>query len=94
MNRTEAVNLIREINDECQDIRGTSIMLMEPTKKNPLSKGYQVHLVMKATPQRLKCLQIVAEQYGCKVHVSEDKWTVIVYRPMKTPQAINAASPA
>lgn len=81
LNRQEAVSLIREIDAECRDIRGTSILLMEPNRENPLSKGYQVHIKMKATPSRLKCLRIIAEQYSYKVNVSEDNWLVIIYRP-------------
>jgi hypothetical protein len=94
LNRQEAVNLIREIDAECRDIRGTSLMLMEPSKENPLSKGYQVYIKMKATPSRLKCLRIIAEQYGYKVNVSEDNWLVIIYRPMHKPQTQTEEAPS
>jgi hypothetical protein len=62
INRREATTLIEEINHECESIRGTSIMLKLPEETDILSKGYQVHLIMKATHQKLHCLEIVAGQ--------------------------------
>jgi len=81
LNRKEAVSLIREIDVECKNIRGTSIILLEPSESNLLSKGYQVHVKMKATPTRLQCLRVIAGEYGCAVNVGEDNWSVVIYRP-------------
>jgi hypothetical protein len=50
VNRQEAIKLIQEINQECKSIRGTSIMLKTPEETEIDSKGYQVHLIMKADP--------------------------------------------
>ncbi len=81
MNRQEAVTLIREINDECESIRGTSIMLKLPEETDILSKGYQVHLIMKADHTKLQCLETVAGQYGCIVKNIPERHLVIIYRP-------------
>ena len=57
-------------------------MLMEPDPANPLSKGFQVHIKMKVTPTRLRCLETIVEQYGCKVKAADDDWSVTIYRPV------------
>ncbi len=77
------MGLIKEIDHECKDIRGTSILLIEPNPEDPLSRGYQVQIKMKATPARLRCLRTIAEQYGQKVNVAEDNWSVTIYSPKK-----------
>ncbi len=81
VNRKEATNLIQEIQAECKNIRGTSIMLMEPSESNLLSKGFQVKIKMKATQSNLQCLRIIAQQYGYEVHVGDDNWSVTILRP-------------
>jgi hypothetical protein len=81
LNRREAISLIQEINEECESIRGTSIMLKLPQETDILSKGYQVHLIMKATRQKLQCLEAVAGQYGCAVKSDPKKWLITIYRP-------------
>ncbi len=83
MNRVEAVNLIKEIDQECKDIRGTSLMLLEPDPNDQHSSGYKVNITMKATSMRLRCLQTITEQYGLKVDVAQDNWSVTIYRPRK-----------
>jgi hypothetical protein len=83
VDRAEAVNLIREIDRECKDIRGTSIMLMEPDPNDALAKGYRVQIRMKATPMRLRCLKTVAGQYDLQVNVAADNWLVTIYTPKK-----------
>jgi hypothetical protein len=88
VNRQEAIDLIREINEECKSIRGTSIMLKTPSETDIHSKGYQVHLIMPPDPTKLQCLQIVATQYGYKVETIPERTIVIIYkppRPMKLP---------
>jgi len=81
VNREEAVNLIREINEECRSIRGTSIMLKTPNETDINSKGYQVHLIMKADPAKLRCLEVVAAQYGYTVETLPERGLVIVFNP-------------
>lgn len=56
-------------------------MLKLPEETDILSKGYQVHLIMKATRQKLQCLEAVVGQYGCAVKSDPKKWLVIIYRP-------------
>ncbi len=81
MNRVEAVNLIKEIDQECKDIRGTSLLLLEPDPNDQQSLGYKVNIKMKATPMRIRCLRTIAEQYGLRVDVAQDNWSVTIYRP-------------
>jgi hypothetical protein len=89
VNRHEAITLIQELNAECESIRGTSIMLKLPEETDILSKGYQVHLIMKATHQKLHCIEVVAGQYGYAVKSDPERQLVIIYRPpgKKLPQA-------
>ncbi len=56
-------------------------MLKLPEETDILSKGYQVHLIMKTTAQKLSCLEAVAGQYGCAVKSEPKRWLVIIYRP-------------
>ena len=81
MNRQEAINLIREINQECKSIRGTSIMLKTPEETEINSKGYQVHLIMKADQAKMRCLEVVAAQYGYEVRTMPERGLVIVFNP-------------
>jgi len=81
MNRKEAVSLIQEIDAECKSIRSTSIILISPNENGLFSKGYQVHIKMKATANKLQCLKAIADQYGYKLEVAEDNWSVAIYRP-------------
>jgi hypothetical protein len=83
LDRQEAVNFIREINQECESIRGTSIMLIAPHEANFSSRGFQVHLIMKADAPRLKCLEVIAKEYGFEIKNDVEKWLVIVYDPIR-----------
>lgn len=87
MNREQATKLLKEIDEECRDIRGSSILLMGPNETNILSHGYQVHIKMKADWKRLKCLQTIAEQYGYDVKNDPENSLVIVYRSMERKKA-------
>ncbi len=89
LNRQEAVSLIKEINEECESIRGTSIMLKTPEESDVLSKGYQVHLIMKADLAKLHCLEVVAGQYGYVVKSDPDMWLVIIFKPCGEPDLPN-----
>jgi hypothetical protein len=88
LNRQEAITLIREINEECKSIRGTSIMLKTPKETDIHSKGYQVHLIMPPDPVKLQCLQIVAAQYGYTVKVLPERGLVIVFNPPHKPSKV------
>ena len=84
MNRNEATKLILEIDEECKDIRGSSILLMESTDSKKDSDDYQVHIKMKTDWKRLRCLETIAEQYGYIVKSEPEEWRVIIFSsPMK-----------
>jgi hypothetical protein len=83
LDRQEAVNFIREINQECESIRGTSIMLIAPHEADFPSRGFQVHFLMKADTLRLKCLELIAKEYGVEIKNDLEKWLVIVYDPIR-----------
>ena len=86
MKREEAVRLIKEIDEECRDIRGSSILLMAPDESNIHSRGYQVHIKIKADWSRLRCLQTITEQYGYIVKNEPDQSLVVIYTPPQQPQ--------
>ncbi len=56
-------------------------MLKLPEETDILSKGYQVHLIMKADRAKLQCLEVIAGQYGYVVKSDPDKWLVMIYKP-------------
>jgi hypothetical protein len=88
VNRQEAINLIREINQECKSIRGTSLMLKTPQETDINSKGYQVHLIMKEDQTKMQCLKIVAAQYGYTVKTLPERGLVIVFKPPYKPSKV------
>jgi hypothetical protein len=87
LDRQEAVSFIREINQECESIRGTSIMLIAPHEAKFPSKGFQVHFIMKADTPRLKCLEVIAKEYGFEIKNDVENWLVIVYDPIRVATA-------
>lgn len=58
-------------------------MLKSPQETDILSKGYQVHLIMKADRAKLECLEVVAGQYGYVVKSDPEKWLVAIYKPLR-----------
>jgi len=88
VNRQEAIDLIREINEECKSIRGTSIMLKTPEETDINSKGYQVHLIMSADQAKMRCLEVVAAQYGYEVKTLPERGLVIVFKPPHKPSKV------
>lgn len=56
-------------------------MLKTPQETDIHSKGYQVHLIMKADQAKMRCLEVVATQYGYKVETIPERTLVIVYKP-------------
>jgi hypothetical protein len=88
VNRQEAINLIQEINKECKSIRGTSIMLKTPQETDINSKGYQVHLIMSPDQAKMRCLEVVAAQYGYEVKTLPERGLVIVFKPPHKPSKV------
>ena len=63
-------------------------MLKTPQETDIHSKGYQVHLIMKSDETKLRCLQIVAAQYGYTVIVLPERGLVIVFNPPHKPSKV------
>jgi hypothetical protein len=61
-------------------------MLIEPHETDFQSKGFQVHIIMRADTERLKCLSVIAEEYGYEIKNDLEKWSVIIYEPMHPPK--------
>ncbi len=55
-------------------------MLKTPQETDINSKGYQVHLIMKADQTKMRCLEVVAAQYGYTVKVLPERSLVIVFK--------------
>ena len=62
-------------------------MLIAPHEANFPSKGFQVHFIMKADTARLKCLEVIAGEYGFEIKNNLEKWLVIVYDPVSGVEA-------
>jgi hypothetical protein len=63
-------------------------MLKTPKETDIISKGYQVHLIMKADQTKMRCLEVVAAQYGYTVQVLPERGLVIVFKPPGKPSKV------
>jgi hypothetical protein len=63
-------------------------MLKTPKETEINSKGYQVHLIMSADPQKMRCLEVVAAQYGYQVKLLPERGLVVVFKPPHAPSKV------
>ena len=63
-------------------------MLKTPQETEINSKGYQVHLIMKADQAKMRCLEVVAAQYGYQVETLPERGLVIVFKPPGKPSKV------
>ena len=79
MNRKQAVTLIQEIFDKCQQIEGKSIKLLPPKDNNALTNTYQIHIETKNDEVLVSCITNVAEKHNLAVRCKDG--FCIVYKP-------------
>jgi hypothetical protein len=66
MNRKQAVNVIKEISEQCQLLEGKSIKLLPPKDNDALSNTFQVHIQVSDDPDPIlvSCIENIAEKYN------------------------------
>jgi hypothetical protein len=83
MNRTEAISLIKEIDEECKDIVGRSFMLVKPTLGDPKAAGYQVQVKAEFKGNRSLCIEVIANRLGYSVENEPEKKTITIFESLE-----------
>jgi hypothetical protein len=83
LNRKEAVQVLKEMFEECTLFDGTYIALMPPNSANLLSHGYQVHIKVPIDNRTQQCMQKIAEKNKCTLIIKNKEDVAIIYRPKK-----------
>jgi hypothetical protein len=79
MNRQQAVDVIKEIFQECHTIEGRSLKFLPPQSNNALSDTYQIHIEKSGVNSIEACVQSIAKKHNFSVK-TKDRW-LIVYKP-------------
>ena len=84
MNREQAVNVIKEISEQCQLLEGKSIKLLPPKDNDALSNTFQVHIQTLGFPDPclVGCIREVAEKH--KLAIEQVDGYLIVFKPYPT----------
>jgi len=81
LDRKEAVMILREIYETCENLDETWVALMPPNADDIISDGYQLHI---RTPKMQdfdrKCVEDILHKHGLKLKEITD--TAIIYRPI------------
>ena len=80
MNRVQAVNIIKEVSEQCPLLVGRSIKLLQTKGNNASSNTLQLHIkVSNDHPFLVNCVENVAEKHNLTTRQIDDY--VIVYEP-------------
>jgi hypothetical protein len=79
LDRTEAVNVLKQILESCRAVDGQNLLLLPPSAANLQTNGYQIHLKMKLVGIERKCIQKILEEHQLIIKEIED--TTIIYKP-------------
>ncbi len=79
MNREQAVNVIKQILEQCQFIEGKSLKLLPPKGNDALSNTYQIHIQVNSDEFLTSCVENVAKQHNLAL-MCKDGYC-IVYKP-------------
>jgi hypothetical protein len=79
MDREQAVNIIKQIFDRCQQVEGKSIKLIQP-EESSLSKTFEIHIqILSGSSEVLEsCVRDIAAQNNLAVKI-KNGW-LIVYK--------------
>ncbi len=88
MNRKEAVGVIKQLFEKCNNIEGKSIKLMAPDANNVLSRGCQIHVTTNHDESLESCVRKIVQKNCLGVHI--EGTVLIVYKPqLKVAQTLN-----
>jgi hypothetical protein len=79
MDREQAVNIIKEIFENCNAIEGKSLKLLPPQENNTLSNTFQIHIDVNGNSEIISCIQVIVQKHNLLVKV-KDRW-LTVYKP-------------
>jgi len=81
MDRKQAVEVIKEISEQCQLLEGKSIKFLPPKDSDALSNTFQVHIQVSDDPDPflVSCVENVAEKRN--LATKQVDGYLIVYKP-------------
>ena len=81
MKRRQAMNVIKEISEQCPYLEGKSIKLLPPKDNDALSNTFQVHIQVSDDPSPIlvSCIETTAEKHNLATKRIDDY--LIVYKP-------------
>jgi len=85
LDRTEAINLYKEIGSGC-NVNIDFVSLVPPTKENVLSKGYQLHIKSFLNTSDRECIQKIVDNHH--LDWTELDQTLVIYKPQKKEEAL------
>ncbi len=80
LRREEAVSLLREVSDKCENLGPNGIMLMPSNADDVLAKGYQLHIKAHLDEESLSCISPLVEERG--LMIKQEKDLLVIYRPL------------
>ena len=81
VNRSEAVNIYKEILNLSEAARYSTFNLKLSDKNDPIAQDYQIHVSMYVDPLTNQQLTSIAKKYN--LAVKEERGEVVVYEPKK-----------
>ncbi|MGO8806730.1 MAG: hypothetical protein ACLQO7_09060 [Candidatus Bathyarchaeia archaeon] len=79
MNREQAVNIIKQIFEQCRFIEGKSLKLLPPKGNDALSNTYQIHVQVNSDALLADCIEGIAGKHN--LAVTRKNGYCIVYKP-------------
>lgn len=79
MNREQAVNVIKQIFEQCRFIEGKSLKLLPPKGNDALSNTYQIHIQVNSDELLAACVDDIAKKHNLVV-MRKDGYCVM-YKP-------------
>jgi hypothetical protein len=83
LNRQEAINLLKEVQQTCDIFGEQGVMLMPPDSDDVLSHGYQLHIKAPLGNEHLECIKPIVQKYNLNMNYEPAKELLVIYRPME-----------
>ncbi len=79
MERSEALNLLKQVSAACKDLDGTSVSLVNPEVQGSASTGYMIHITNPVDAQEIECLKAILEKNS--LAMKNEANTILIYKP-------------
>ncbi len=83
MHRNEAVDLLKEILENCINITQYGIAIMPPNSNDVMSKNFQIHVFGNVNKLDTSCLESIMKKSCLQLKLIQEKNLLVIYRPMK-----------